>query len=265
MTEIHSGSSGATSRAAAIAALPFSVSKIVSTSRRSTPPSARPGDLLGVGGLDLVEGDAAEGRLVDARRERERDVQRAERPGDEPAARLVRRLPREPRALDVEVVDDVLEPVVGLADPRRRERVRGRDVRAGGEVLPVDVEDDVGPRQVEQVGVAGDLARVVAEALAAVVGSRRARPAGASSPRRRRARRSAAPAAPAIWPLRSPVPPRLPKEGGRGGRRWLFRRFFSWSPSCLQSSPGRSMVPVGAAGTPTRDHPRASDRKPNAG
>ena len=34
----------------------------------------------------------------------------------------------------------------------------------------MDVEDDVGPGQVEQVGVARDLARMVAEALAAVVG-----------------------------------------------------------------------------------------------
>ena len=40
VTEIHSGRSGATSRAAAIAALAFSVSKIVSISSRSTPPSA---------------------------------------------------------------------------------------------------------------------------------------------------------------------------------------------------------------------------------
>ena len=39
-TEIHSGRPGATSRAAAIAALAFSVSKIVSISSRSTPPSA---------------------------------------------------------------------------------------------------------------------------------------------------------------------------------------------------------------------------------
>ena len=39
VTEIHSGSSGATSRAAAIAAFAFSVSKIVSISSRSTPPS----------------------------------------------------------------------------------------------------------------------------------------------------------------------------------------------------------------------------------
>ena len=41
VTEIHSGSCPATSRAAAIAALAFSVSKIVSISSRSTPPSAR--------------------------------------------------------------------------------------------------------------------------------------------------------------------------------------------------------------------------------
>ena len=41
VTEIQSGRSGATSRAAAIAALAFSVSKIVSISSRSTPPSAR--------------------------------------------------------------------------------------------------------------------------------------------------------------------------------------------------------------------------------
>ena len=42
VTEIQSGSSGATSRAAAIAAFAFSVSKIVSIRSRSTPPSRRP-------------------------------------------------------------------------------------------------------------------------------------------------------------------------------------------------------------------------------
>ena len=42
VTEIHSGRCGATSRAAAIAALAFSVSNTVSMSSRSTPPSASP-------------------------------------------------------------------------------------------------------------------------------------------------------------------------------------------------------------------------------
>ncbi len=40
VNESHRGISGATSRAAAIAAFAFSVSKIVSISRMSTPPSA---------------------------------------------------------------------------------------------------------------------------------------------------------------------------------------------------------------------------------
>jgi hypothetical protein len=41
VTEIHSGRCGATSRAAAIAAFAFRVSKMVSISSRSTPPSSR--------------------------------------------------------------------------------------------------------------------------------------------------------------------------------------------------------------------------------
>ena len=42
VTEIHRGTSGATSMAAAMAAFAFRVSKIVSISSRSTPPSRRP-------------------------------------------------------------------------------------------------------------------------------------------------------------------------------------------------------------------------------
>ena len=47
----------------------------------------------------------------------------------------------------------------------------------------MDVEDDVGPGQVEQVGVAGDLARMVAEALPAVVGVGEPAPLEHRSPR----------------------------------------------------------------------------------
>jgi hypothetical protein len=42
VAEIQSGVSGAVSRAAVIAAFAFRVSKIVSSSRTSTPPSTRP-------------------------------------------------------------------------------------------------------------------------------------------------------------------------------------------------------------------------------
>jgi hypothetical protein len=133
-------------------------------------------NLLRVGCAHVVEGDRTEGRVVDPRRERERDVERPERACDEASARLVGGLPRQAGALEVHVVDGVLEAVVGLTDARRREGVRGRDVGAGREVRAVDVEDEVGPRQVEQVGVAADVAGMVAEALAAVVGLVQAEP-----------------------------------------------------------------------------------------
>ena len=55
------------------------------------------------------------------------------------------------------------------ADARRGEGVRRRDVGAGGEILAVDVEHDVRAGEVEEVGVAGDVAQVAGEALAAVV------------------------------------------------------------------------------------------------
>jgi len=82
---------------------------------------------------------------------------------------LVRGLSGQPRPLDVQLADDRLEPVVGLADRGRGERVRGGDVGTGLEVGPVHGEHDVGPREVEEVGVAGDVARMVAEALACIV------------------------------------------------------------------------------------------------
>ncbi len=126
-------------------------------------------DLLRVRGHDVVEGHGPVGGIVDLRGERERHVQRSERAGDEAVAGLVRRLARQPRTFDVHVSNRRLEPVVGLPDRRRRERVRRRQVGAGGEVLPVDVEHEVGPGQVEQVGIAGDVARMVGEALAAIV------------------------------------------------------------------------------------------------
>ena len=124
--------------------------------------------LLGVGLRHLVERRGAVGGIVHPRREGERHVERPDRAGHQPAE-LVGHLPRELRPLERHLGGDVLERVVGLADPRRREGVGGRDVGAGLEVRAVDVPHDVRLRQVEQVGVAGDVARVVAEALAAVL------------------------------------------------------------------------------------------------
>ena len=125
-------------------------------------------DLLGVRRLHLVEGVRAVPGLVDPRRQRQRDVQRPDRAGDEPP--LAGRLARDARAGDVHVVDRVVEPVVGLPDRRGRERVRRRDVGARREVRVVHLAHDLRLRQVEQVRVVLDVARVAGEALAAEVG-----------------------------------------------------------------------------------------------
>ena len=86
--------SGATSCAATIAAFAFSVSKTVSISSRSTPPSTRPRICSAYVSRICVEGVRAVGRVVDARRQRQRDVQRADRAGDEarPLGRPLRRI-----------------------------------------------------------------------------------------------------------------------------------------------------------------------------
>ena len=127
------------------------------------------GDLLGVRVLHLLERHRPVRRVLDPRRQGQRDVQRADRAGDELAAELVGRLAGEPGTFDVHVADQRLQAVVGLADAGRGEGVRGGDVGAGRQVLPVDVQDHVRPHQVQQVGVTGDVVGVVEEPVALVV------------------------------------------------------------------------------------------------
>ena len=96
VTLIQSGNCGAASRAAAIAAFAFSVSKIVSISSRSTPPSARPRICSAYVSTTCVEGVRAKAGVVDLRAERERHVERADGAGDEavgPAASRAMRAP----------------------------------------------------------------------------------------------------------------------------------------------------------------------------
>ena len=126
-----------------------------------------PADLLGIGLDDLVERVRPVAGIVDPRAERQRDVQRPDRAGHEPVGPGGG--PRDARACDVQVVDRVLEPVVGLADRRRRERVGRRDVGAGGEVRIVHRTDDLGLRQVQQIGIVEQVARMVGEALASEI------------------------------------------------------------------------------------------------
>ncbi len=127
-------------------------------------------DLLFVRGLDLVEGDGAVGGILHPRGQRERDVHRADRAGHEPAARLVGGLAGQLGAAQVHLPHQRLQAVVGLADAGGGEGVGGGDVRARREVVPVRVQDQVRPGQVEQVRVTGHVLRVVAQPLHPVVG-----------------------------------------------------------------------------------------------
>ena len=155
------------------AAFAFSVSKIVSTMMRSTPPStsAAGRDLVRV--LHLVERHRAIARIVHVGRERERAVHRPQDARDE--ARLagrarrerVRYLARDARRGEVHLRDDPLESIVGLRDRRRVEGVGLEDVGAGFEVLRVDLAHDVGTRERQQVVVAAEVLVEVPEPLAA--------------------------------------------------------------------------------------------------
>ena len=116
--------------------------------------------LLGVGVAHGVEGARPQARVVDVGRDREGAVRRPDGPGHEPgpvrgaAGPVVGRGLREPRRLDVQLVGQSLEPVVGLGDGGAAERVGLDDVAARLEVRVVDAADDVGPGQHEQVVVA---------------------------------------------------------------------------------------------------------------
>ena len=76
---------------------------------------------------------------------------------------------REPGSLEAHRTRLVLEPVVGLADAGGRERIRGRDVGAGREVVVVDRCHEGGLRQVEEIRVALNVVRVVTKLLASVL------------------------------------------------------------------------------------------------
>ena len=128
--------------------------------------------------------------------------------------------------------------VVGLTDPRGGERVRRRDVRTGGEVGVVDLGHELRPRQVEEVGIALDVARVVAKALAAVLVLRELAPVDEHTPG---AVEDEDPLGEKVLELFADV---LHEYGSRLQRSGavqalgLFRRLVSRSPSCLSKLSG---------------------------
>jgi hypothetical protein len=78
----------------------------------------------------------------------------------------------EPGGLDVEFRDDGLEVVIGLGNGLGVEGVGLDDVGPGFEKAAVDVGDDVGPGQDEEVAVALEVLGMAGKALAAEIGLR---------------------------------------------------------------------------------------------
>ncbi len=128
-----------------------------------------------IGVADVIERHGAKGRIVDVGGNRERPVGRADgacheaRPVRRLRAPLVRSRPREACPLHVELVCERLERVVALRNRGRRKRVRLDDVGARRQVRVMDVPDDIGSRQGQQIVVALQVARVVAKPLTAEI------------------------------------------------------------------------------------------------
>ena len=113
--------------------------------------------------------------LRHVRRDRRGAVGRPERAGDEALAAVLvlgrdRGGAHQPRALEVQLVGDLLHAVVGLRDRRRGERVGRDDVGAGAEIGEMDVAHRLRLAQVEQIVVAAHLAVPGIEARAAIAG-----------------------------------------------------------------------------------------------
>ena len=134
---------------------------------RSAVPQAARGFCVTV--TQLVERDLAERGIVDLRRQRQRDVGRTERSGDEAVVEPVRLRAGDLRTAAVHLVDEALEPVIRLRDRRRGEGVGGDEVGACLEVIAMYLRDDVGPREAQHVNVVAQGTRMILEAFAAEV------------------------------------------------------------------------------------------------
>ena len=132
-------------------------------------------DLFAVSVAHLDERHVALGGIVDVAGHRERLVRRSNGTSDEGIfARMgglegIDRLAGDLHGGRVEFADEVAHLVVGEGDGRAVEGVRLEDVSAGLEVGAVDVADDLGLGDDEEVVVTLELTVVVGKACAAVV------------------------------------------------------------------------------------------------
>src|SRR5262249_5228767 len=120
-------------------------------------------DLFRIGLPQLVERDGTKPRIGNVRRNRSGAVGRTDGTRGKPRAAvfLLRDIgggTRQPRAFEIELVGNGLHAIVGLRDPRRRERVGRYDVGAGAEIGKMDVVHRLRLRQNEEIVVAAYLA-----------------------------------------------------------------------------------------------------------
>ena len=121
----------------------------------------------------LIEADVARARVVHVRRDAGRLGRRAEGAGHEARALgravLVAGFACDAGGHHVHLVGQVRHLVVFLRDGRRAEGIGFDQVRTGGQVLLVNLADDLRPCQQQQLVVAFHVDRVIGETLAAVL------------------------------------------------------------------------------------------------
>ena len=124
-----------------------------------------------VGLAQFVERDVAESRIVYVRRQRRGAVRRPEHARHEARVvvrfRFIAERACQPRTFLVQLFDQMLETVIGLADRRGIEGIRLDDVGAGFEIGAADLTDDVRLRQRQKIVVALELVTVIAETATA--------------------------------------------------------------------------------------------------
>ena len=123
-----------------------------------------------IGFAQLVEGDVAEGRIVDVGRDRGRAVGRAQHAGHQArtaaGAEFIAQFARQPGAGFVQFPDQMAQAVILLAGKIGVEGIGFDKIDARFQILAADVPDDLRLGQGEKVVVALQVRRMIAETLA---------------------------------------------------------------------------------------------------
>ncbi len=131
------------------------------------------GLVIGLG--QLVEGGVAKARVVDVRRDGAGAVGGAQHAGNEarlvglPGGHRVGGLARHLGRISIQLIDQILQLIIGLGNGGRVEGVGLDNVGTGLQIGRMDVADDLRLGDGQQIIVALEVARVVSKALAAII------------------------------------------------------------------------------------------------